>query len=227
MAPSGSYAPVDAVLGFPRKCHHSSIRAAVWGVVAGRCFNPAPATGWMSIDWRNGCGGRQLHAREVRQPQVPRGSLGADGRSPGANLSFILSARPTRTDEDLVFCHPHSGNVLDPSKMRKRFEEAIARAGVREITFHELRHTFGTQMAAAGASLPAPLPGSRCRPCATGRSVCWPRMESRTKRLRCSAVVPFVVPMWANPGGAEPLRSEWTRATQRVLVQAGIRFRRA
>jgi integrase len=60
-----------------------------------------------------------------------------------------------RTDEDLVFCHPRSGNVLDPSKMRKRFGEAIARAGVREITFHELRHTFGTQMAAAGAPLRA------------------------------------------------------------------------
>ena len=60
-----------------------------------------------------------------------------------------------RTDDDLVFCHPHTGNVLDPSKMRKRFGEAIARAGVREITFHELRHTFGTQMAAAGAPLRA------------------------------------------------------------------------
>ena len=33
--------------------------------------------------------------------------------------------------------------------------EAIARAGVREITFHEPRHTFGTQMAAAGAPLRA------------------------------------------------------------------------
>ena len=60
-----------------------------------------------------------------------------------------------RTDDDLVFCHPHTGNVLDPSKIRKRFGEAIARAGVREITFHELRYTFGTQMAAAGAPLRA------------------------------------------------------------------------
>jgi len=30
-----------------------------------------------------------------------------------------------------------------------------ARGGVREITFHELRHTFGTQMAAVGAPLRA------------------------------------------------------------------------
>ncbi len=54
-----------------------------------------------------------------------------------------------------VFCHPDTGHVLDPSKMRKRFKDALAQAGVHEITFHELRHTFGTQMTAAGAPLRA------------------------------------------------------------------------
>jgi integrase len=54
-----------------------------------------------------------------------------------------------------VFGHPETGHVLDPSKMRKRFKGALARAGVREIAFHELRHTFGTQIAAAGAPLRA------------------------------------------------------------------------
>ena len=60
-----------------------------------------------------------------------------------------------RSDHDLVFAHPATGHVLDASKLRKRFGVAIARAGVHEITFHELRHTFGTQMAAAGAPLRA------------------------------------------------------------------------
>jgi integrase len=59
------------------------------------------------------------------------------------------------TDRDLVFCHPDTGHVLDPSKMRKRFNDALAEAGIHEITFHELRHTFGTQMAAVGAPLRA------------------------------------------------------------------------
>lgn len=58
-------------------------------------------------------------------------------------------------DHDLVFAHPATGNVLDASKLRKRFREAVARAGVADLTFHELRHTFGTQMAAAGAPLRA------------------------------------------------------------------------
>jgi integrase len=32
----------------------------------------------------------------------------------------------------------------------KRFHAAVDRAGVTPIAFHDLRHTFGTQMAAAG-----------------------------------------------------------------------------
>jgi integrase len=59
-----------------------------------------------------------------------------------------------RGDQDLVFAHPATGNVLDASKLRKRFRTALARAAP-DLTFHELRHTFGTQMAAAGAPLRA------------------------------------------------------------------------
>ena len=59
-----------------------------------------------------------------------------------------------RADDDLVFCHPHTGGPYDPSKMRNRFKEARDRAGLRaDIRFHDLRHTFGTRMAAAGAPL--------------------------------------------------------------------------
>jgi integrase len=60
-----------------------------------------------------------------------------------------------RGNQDLVFAHPATGHVLDTSKLRKRFRTALARAGARDLTFHELRHTFGTQMAAAGAPLRA------------------------------------------------------------------------
>jgi integrase len=59
------------------------------------------------------------------------------------------------SDEDLVFGHPHTGLVYDASALRGRFYGCLERAGLRRITFHELRHTFGTQMAAAGAPLRA------------------------------------------------------------------------
>ena len=42
---------------------------------------------------------------------------------------------------------------MDRSRLLKRFKAALRRAGVREITFHDLRHAFGTHMAAAGVPL--------------------------------------------------------------------------
>jgi integrase len=56
-------------------------------------------------------------------------------------------------DSDLVFAHPETGRPLDRSKLVRRFKRALERAQVRRITFHELRHTFGTRMAASGVPL--------------------------------------------------------------------------
>jgi integrase len=54
---------------------------------------------------------------------------------------------------ELVFAHPESGKPLDRSKLVRRFRQATERAEVRHVTFHELRHTFGTRMAASGVPL--------------------------------------------------------------------------
>lgn len=56
-------------------------------------------------------------------------------------------------EADLVFAHPNSGRPLDRSKVTKRFKQACRDAGVNEITFHELRHTFATRLAASGQPL--------------------------------------------------------------------------
>jgi integrase len=45
------------------------------------------------------------------------------------------------------------GTPLDGSKILKRFKLALTRAGVRDVRFHDLRHTFGTRMAAAGVPM--------------------------------------------------------------------------
>jgi integrase len=60
---------------------------------------------------------------------------------------------PYTHDDDLVFCHPETGRPYDASKSRVRFKQALKRAGLRELRFHDLRHTYGTHMAAAGTPL--------------------------------------------------------------------------
>jgi integrase len=62
---------------------------------------------------------------------------------------------PFPADQDLVFAHPRTGRPYDASRLRKRFRAAARRAAIRSVRFHDLRHTFGTQMAAAGAPLRA------------------------------------------------------------------------
>jgi integrase len=54
------------------------------------------------------------------------------------------------TDDDLVFAHPQTGHPLDRSKVTRRFKAACRAAGVREVRFHDLRHTFATRLAATG-----------------------------------------------------------------------------
>ena len=113
---------------------------------------------WQDVDW---------NARVVRVRQnFTRGEFGkpksrrSSRAVPLANrLADELGAHfrwtPHTSDLDLVFAHPASGQVLDPSKLRKRFLACVERAGVRRIRFHDLRHSFATQMAAAGAPMRA------------------------------------------------------------------------
>jgi integrase len=47
-------------------------------------------------------------------------------------------------DDDLVF--PNAvGDHLDGSALRRRYKLALQRAGLRDLRFHDLRHTFGTR----------------------------------------------------------------------------------
>jgi hypothetical protein len=46
--------------------------------------------------------------------------------------------------------HPHTGKVLSYSAIDERFKKALRAAKVREVRFEDLRHTFGTRLAATG-----------------------------------------------------------------------------
>lgn len=80
----------------------------------------------------------------IRRVPLPDQAAGALDR---------LSKREDYTAEDeLVFCNVF-GRHLDGSALRRRFKRARDKAGLRPLRFHDLRHTYGSLLAAAGVDL--------------------------------------------------------------------------
>jgi integrase len=115
---------------------------------------------WRDVDWA----ARRIRVRNI----YVRGEHSSEGKSdlstrrsvPLADrLAGELDRWSQRTlyggDDDLVFAHPQLGVPVDGAKVSKRFKAACTEAGVRQIRFHDLRHTFATRMAASGQPLRA------------------------------------------------------------------------
>jgi integrase len=111
---------------------------------------------WRDVDWPAGRVRvrRSLVRGEFGTPKSRRASRSV----PLADvLAAALDAHQRTSayarDDDLVFAHPHLGKPIDRSKLLKRYKSAARRAGIRDVRFHDLRHTFGTRMAAAGVPM--------------------------------------------------------------------------
>ncbi len=132
--------------------HALYLTAAMTGLRQGELI----ALRWMDVDW--------TAARvRVRRSYV-RGEFGSP-KSKRASRAVPLADRVAgelerhyqrsafQGDDDLVFAHPVVGGPLERSRLLKRYKATLKRAGVREVRFHDLRHTFGTRMAAAGVPM--------------------------------------------------------------------------
>ena len=111
---------------------------------------------WRDVDWPAGrVRVRQSYVRgEFGSPKSRRSSRSvplADRVAGALDRHFKQCAY--QGDDDLVFCHRETGKPLDRSRLLKRFKAAARRAGLEEVRFHDLRHTFGTRMAGAGVAL--------------------------------------------------------------------------
>ena len=141
--PDSVFAQVDPVL---------FLTAAMTGLRQGELLGLR----WRDVDFT---------ARKVRVVQTyvrgqfdpPKSKTSARSVPMASKVTAALLDLHGQTDfpgkNDLVFCHPDLGKPLDRSKLIRRFKQALERAEVHRITFHELRHTFGTTMAAAGAPM--------------------------------------------------------------------------
>ena len=110
---------------------------------------------WQDVDWS---------AQRVRvNRNYVRGAFGTPkshrGRSVpladrlGGELDQLWKASAYQADADLVFGNPHTGRPMNGHTLTRTYQAAIERAGVRRVRFHDLRHTFGTRMAAAGVPM--------------------------------------------------------------------------
>ncbi len=111
---------------------------------------------WQDVDWLVAkVRVRQSFVRgEFGKPKSKRSSRGVPlAMRVASELEALHRRSAYQGDSDLVFAHPETGNPLDRSKVLKRLKLHCRAAGVREIRFHDLRHTFGTTMAASGVPL--------------------------------------------------------------------------
>jgi len=128
------------------------LAAAMTGMRQGELL----ALRWSDVDWT----ARRVRVRrnfvrgEYGTPKSKRSSRSVPLADVlGGELDRLFQASAYRADGDLVFAHPHTGKPIDRSKLLKRYKASLRRAGVRDVRFHDLRHTFGTRMAAAGVPM--------------------------------------------------------------------------
>jgi integrase len=72
----------------------------------------------------------------------------------GGELDRLFKASARQGDDDLVFGDPLTGEPLQRAALMRRYRRALNGAKLDPTTrFHDLRHTFGTRMAAQGVAM--------------------------------------------------------------------------
>lgn len=135
---------------------------------------------WRDIDWDRGwIRVNSSYERISKQHKAPKShksrALPLADEVKAALMDHFKTTKWNQ-DHDLVFPHPLTGHVLDGASLNERFKAAVVAAGVRSaeyekrtyrrkgktterlttaICWHDLRHAFGTFMAASGVPLAA------------------------------------------------------------------------
>jgi integrase len=111
---------------------------------------------WQDVDWT----AQRIRVRrnfvrgEFGTPKSKRSTRSVPLASRvAAELERLFQGSPYKGDDDLIFAHPETGLPINRSKIGRRYKVALHQAGVREVRFHDLRHTFGTRMASAGVPM--------------------------------------------------------------------------
>jgi integrase len=142
--PKGIYQAIDKAM---------ILTAAMTGLRKGELV----ALRWRDIDWPAArIRIRQNYVRkEFGTPKSKRSTRSVPmADEVGGELERLFTASRFQGDDDLVFAHPVTGGPMPKANVTRRFRKALKAAGLDDShRFHDLRHSFGTRMAAAGVPM--------------------------------------------------------------------------
>lgn len=142
--PKGIYQVIDKAM---------ILTAAMTGLRKGELV----ALRWRDIDWPAArIRVRQNYVRnEFGTPKSKRSTRSVPmADEVGGELERLFKASGFQGDDDLVFAHPVTGEPMPKANVTRRFRKALKAAGLDDShRFHDLRHSFGTRMAAAGVPM--------------------------------------------------------------------------
>jgi integrase len=112
---------------------------------------------WRDVDWQ----AQRIRVRqnyvlgEFGTPKSKRSTRSVPMADEVAGeLDRLFKQSRWQADDDLVFAAPHTGEPQYKRGILKRYRKALVAARLDEShVFHDLRHTFGTRMAAAGVPM--------------------------------------------------------------------------
>lgn len=110
---------------------------------------------WSDVDWSGSAltvsraisAGRETATKsgKIRRVPLPDQAIAA--------LNDLSKRGDFTAPDELVVCNVATGRVLDGSALRRRYKDAQTAAGVHEMRWHDLRHTYGSLLAASGEEL--------------------------------------------------------------------------
>jgi integrase len=99
-----------------------------------------------NLRWKN----VDLRKRMIKVEQTKSGSSRMIPINRCLFAELVKAKRGNRASE-YIFPNPESG--LPYTQVRRSFKNACQKAGVKELRFHDLRHTFATRLIESGADL--------------------------------------------------------------------------
>jgi integrase len=149
---------LDRLIQHARRGVYRQIDQALYsiGAMTGLRLGELLAVRWRDVDWAAGV--IRVRRNFVRgrygTPKSRRSSRAVPmADEVGGVLDRLYKASRYQGDDDPVFAHPISGGAISKPNVTRRLHKALEDAGLEDHVFHDLRHTFGTTMAAAGVPM--------------------------------------------------------------------------